>query len=67
MENLYKILGGPCAGYFGAEDYSEKVIILEGRTWIVCRYLYRDEVVCANFHTEKEKVDFIETHAREVY
>ena len=48
---------GYCAGYFGRDDYDAKIIILEGRKWIVCAYLnpYNDRITCVNFDTEEEK------------
>ena len=50
---------GFCGGYFGRDDYEDKIIIFEGATWIVCRYVDRDEVACANFRNEAEKVECV--------
>lgn len=47
---------GYCEGYFGRDDYDDKIIILESRKWIVCSYLDNDRVTCINFDTEKEKI-----------
>ena len=49
---------GYCKGYFGRDNYSDKVIILEGKKWIVCSYLDNDRVVCVNFNTEEEKIEW---------
>ena len=48
---------GYCEGYFGRDDYKDKIIILEGKTWIVCAYLDPevDAVTCVNFDSETEK------------
>ena len=53
---------GYCNGYFGRDDYEDKIIILDGRKWIVCAYLnpYNDRVTCVNFDSEKEKRECIE-------
>lgn len=52
---------GFCEGYFGRNDYKDKIIILEGRKWIVCAYLdsEMDVVSCVNFDSEKEKYDCV--------
>lgn len=52
---------GYCNGYFGRDDYDDKIIILEGRKWIVCSYLDTDNdyVTCVNFDTEEEKIECI--------
>ena len=53
---------GFCNGYFGRDNYEPKVIILEGKTWIVCSYLdpNKDRVACVNFDSEEEKIECIE-------
>ena len=51
---------GYCEGYFGRDDYSDKVVILEGKKWIVCSYLNNDRVACVNFNTGEEKIECIE-------
>ena len=52
---------GFCNGYFGRDDYDDKIIILEGKKWIVCSYLdtNNDYVTCVNFDTEEEKIESI--------
>ena len=51
---------GYCEGYFGRDDYDDKIIILEGRRRIVCSYLDNDLVTCVNFNTEEEKIEWSE-------
>lgn len=53
--NIGRMISGFCNGYFGRDDYDDKIIILEDKKWIVCRYLNRDEVACVNFDSEQEK------------
>ena len=55
---------GYCDGYFGRDDYSDKVIILEDKKWIVCLYLDNDRVTCVNFDTEEEKIECIKSWSR---
>lgn len=50
---------GYCNGYFGRDDYDDKIIILEGLKWIVCAYLDDDIITCANFDSEEEKIECI--------
>ena len=50
---------GYCDGYFGRDDYEDKIIILEGKTWIVCVYANSDVVTCVNFSSEKEKIECV--------
>ena len=61
MSNIGTKIYGYCNGYFGRDDYSAKIIIAEGRKWIVCSYLYEDNdyVTCVNFDTEAEKEECI--------
>lgn len=49
-----------CEGYFGQDDYSDKVIILEDKKQILCLYLDNDYVTYANFDTEEEKIEWSE-------
>ena len=61
MNNFVGIkIYGYCNGYFGRDDYSDKVIILEGKRWIVYSYLDNDRVTCVNFNTEEEKIEWSE-------
>lgn len=58
MNLVGKKIYGFCNGYFGRDDYKDKIIILEGEKWIVCTYLDRniDYVTCANFDSKEEKI-----------
>ena len=61
MSNIGVKLCGYCNGYFGRDDYEDKIIIAEGKKWILCSYLGidNDRVTCVNFDTEKEKEERI--------
>ena len=61
MSNIGVKLHGYCNGYFGRDDYYDKIIIAEGKKWILCSYLSidNDRVTCVNFDTEKEKEECI--------
>lgn len=54
-------LYGYCNGYFGRDDYADKIIILEGSKWIVCAYLEEgvDLVTSLNFESESEKYECV--------
>lgn len=53
--NIGTRIYGYCNGYFGRDDYNDKIIIHEGKTWIVCSYLDSEEVSVANFKNEIDK------------
>ena len=57
---------GYCDGYFGRDNYSDKVIILEAQKWIVCLYLYinTERENCVSFDTEEEKTECIKSWSR---
>ena len=57
MSLIGRRIYGFCDGYFGRDDYEDKIIILEGKTWIVCVYADSDTVTCANFESEEEKIN----------
>ena len=61
MSNIGVRLHGYCNGYFGRDDYDDKIIIAEGKKWILCSYLSidNDYVTCVNFDTEEEKEECI--------
>ena len=61
MGNIGTKIYGYCEGYFGRDGYGTKIILAEGRKWIVCSYLYADNdyVTCVNFDTEEEKEECI--------
>lgn len=71
MSNIGTKIYGYCEGYFGRDDYGAKIIVAEGRKWIVCSYLYADNdyvtdyVTCANFDTEEEKEECIKRWSEE--
>ena len=52
---------GYCNGYFGRDDYNDKIIILEGNKWVVCAYLDHDNdyITSVNFDSEEEKIECI--------
>ena len=61
MSNIGTKIYGYCNGYFGRDDYEDKIIIAEGKKWILCSYLSidNDRVTCVNFDTKKEKEERI--------
>ena len=61
MSLVGKKIYGFCNGYFGRDDYKDKIIILEGEKWIVCAYLDRniDCVTCVNFDSKEEKIECV--------
>lgn len=65
MNNVGRTIYGFCNRYFGRDDYEDKIIILEGMKWIVCRYVDREEVVCTNFNSEEEKNRLINDWAKD--
>lgn len=67
MSNIGTRIYGYCNGYFGRDDYDDKIIIAEGRKWIVCvnAYTNSDWVTCANFNTEEEKEECIKRWSEE--
>ena len=58
--NVGRKLVGFCNGYFGRDDYSDKIIIYEGKKWIVCKYVNEDSITCLNFESEEEKNTMID-------
>ena len=42
MSNIGTKIYGYCEGYFGRDGYGTKIILAEGRKWIVCSYLDED-------------------------
>jgi hypothetical protein len=76
MENIGKILYGYCNGYFGRDDYADKIIVFETTYSICCRYvgddgLYKcgedwkdvpqvEMLTVANFRTRDEKQKLID-------
>lgn len=61
--NIGKIIYGFCSGWFGRDDYNDKIIIAEGENWIVCKYvdgIDSNEVTFASFKSKEEKNNKIE-------
>ena len=62
MSNIGKIIHGFCEGYFGRDDYKDKIIVFEIKKAICCTYVdkeYNGILVTANFENEKEKQECI--------
>lgn len=65
--NIGKIIYGFCNGFFGRDDYEDKIILFETNTAIVCTYLEGNTIygtapgilTCANFDSEEEKQEYI--------
>ena len=62
MNNIGRKIYGFCNGYFGRDDYDDKIIVYETELAICC--IYTDDemygvLTTANFNTEKEKQDYI--------
>ncbi len=64
MCNVGRIVYGFCNGYFGRDDYEDKIIVFETECSICCRYItdtyehgYREKgwLTCANFKSPEEK------------
>ena len=53
---------GFCNGFFGRDDYEDKIIEAEGMDWIVCRYINdedKQDVSFASFENSDEKNGYI--------
>jgi len=62
MINVGRIIYGYCEGWFGRDDYDNKIIISEGENWIVCKKandVYTKLVSFAQFDSEEEKLIYI--------
>ena len=62
MYNVGKVIYGFCNGFFGRDDYENKIIIAEGDNWIVCKYcddLASYRVTFASFNNADQKQLFI--------
>lgn len=64
--NIGKIIYGYCNGYFGRDDYDNKVIVYETSNSIACIHYQKDyddhtrsHLTCANFDDEKDKDEHI--------
>ena len=66
--NIGKRIYGYCNGFFGRDDYNDKIIIFETAKAIVCMYAdsYRgDAITVANFDSEEEKNSYVAKWAEE--
>jgi len=65
MVNVGRMIYGFCNGFFGRDDYSDKIIVFETECSICCRIVDRDIwrdngwLTVANFDSEKEKQEYI--------
>lgn len=62
MTNVGKIIYGFCNGFFGRDDYDDKIIVFETDKAICCTYVddrYKGILVTANFESSKEKQEYI--------
>lgn len=55
MKNIGRKIYGYCNGYFGRDDYEDKIIIAEGYNWVVCKYFDSNFPVFSSFNNEEEK------------
>ena len=63
MNNVGRRIYGFCNGFFGRDDYDDKIIIFETKKAICC--IYVDEIwdgilVTANFESQQEKQEYID-------
>lgn len=67
MSNIGTKIYGYCEGYFGRDSHEDKIIVAEGRKWLVCVDVYSNSgwVTCANFDTEEEKEECIRRWSEE--
>ena len=62
MNNIGKRIYGFCNGFFGRDDYDDKIIVYETPKSICCIYVddsYKDILTVATFDSEKEKQEYI--------
>ena len=63
MSNIGRVIYGFCNGFFGRDDYKDKVIVFETPISICCRYLdyeLNDVLTCATFDSKEEKQSYID-------
>lgn len=54
--NIWKKISWYCNGFFGRDDYYDKIIVYETETAICCKYVDGwNELTVANFEDEREK------------
>lgn len=62
MNNIGRRIYGFCNGFFGRDDYDDKIIVFETSKAICCIYVedkYKDMLAVANFDSEEEKQKYI--------
>lgn len=62
MSNIGKRIYGFCNGFFGRDDYNDKIIVYETPLAICCIYVDRNlsnYLTVANFDSESEKQEYI--------
>lgn len=62
MSNIGKRIYGFCNGFFGRDDYNDKIIVYETPSAICCIYVDRNlsnYLTVANFDSESEKQEYI--------
>lgn len=68
MSNIGRRIYGFCNGYFGRDDYNDKIIVYETSLSICCIYVDRnlsDYLTCANFDSPEEKQQYIEEWSKD--
>lgn len=63
MNNIGKRIYGFCNGFFGRDDYDDKIIVYETDKAICCIYIderYEGILNVANFATSEEKQKYID-------
>lgn len=64
--NIGTIIGGFCNGFFGRDDYQDKVIVFETKYSICCRYLKDPNyLTVATFDSEREKNNYVYEWSKE--
>lgn len=68
MINIGTIIYGFCNGFFGRDDYNDKIIVFETEKVICYKYIdeeYDGILVTANFKTEEEKHRYIDKWSKD--
>lgn len=63
MNNIGKRIYGYCNGFFGRDDYDDKIIVYETEKAICCIYVreyYKGILTTANFDSKEEKQKYID-------
>ena len=67
MNNVGKRIYGFCSGFFGRDDYDDKIIVFETDKAICCVYIdeeYAGQLACANFDSLEEKQIYINSWSK---